>query len=142
MKNIRKETANHNKEVLINDLKLIQYKNTSIFENNKLFVLSPSIRNSVNWFDFRDVIINRIDDMKKGVLLIRFFDNYILIDLKLFLNKMIDNNPYDTKNSGKHWKFKIEKKEGNMVIICNQRSKTCYDAKKLNKEEIINLLSN
>ena len=61
-------TTNHNKDFLLNELKLIQYKNSTIFENSNYFVLSPSVQNKNNWFDIRNVNLVKFPKEKKGKL--------------------------------------------------------------------------
>lgn len=58
-------TSNHHKEVLTEDLKLIQYKNSSLLENKDLFVLSPSVQNTKMWFDLRKVNLDRQPPKKR-----------------------------------------------------------------------------
>lgn len=142
MNNIRKESSQNNQTTLTIDLGLFQKGNTTIYSNQKIFVLSPSVRNKINWFDLRKVIIDRIENNKSKLLIIRFHDNYILIDLKDFLNKMIDKNPFDSKNSGIHWKFKIKKDEQNNWFIYNQRSMIRYYIEEINKQKLIIKVNN
>ncbi|SDN87573.1 hypothetical protein SAMN05443253_12318 [Bacillus sp. OK048] len=70
-------------------------------------MLSPSVQNSYNWFDLRIVNIKQFDRKnQKGYLLIRFFDKFLLADLRLFLRSMVSKENYvKTKVSGVHWKF-------------------------------------
>lgn len=133
MINNRKTSSEINKEKLQKQLKLIQYKNTTIFENDSLFVLSPSVQNNQKWFDIREVNINKIDKSKKAYLIIRFFSKFIIINLYEFIKIMIyDCKSNHTKNSGIHWKFVIK----NNCII-NKKSKKEF---KINIVENINLL--
>lgn len=142
MSDIRKESAQHNQSILIKDLGLFQKGNTSIYTNQKFFVLSPSIRNKLNWFDLRKVIIEQIETIKMQLLIIRFHDNYMLVDLKVFLDSMIDENPFNTKNSGIHWKFKIKKEEQNKWFIYNQRSLKKYFVDEIDKQKLIENINN
>lgn len=120
MLNKRKISSEINKEILISQLCLKQYKNTTIFKNNSLFVLSPSVQNKQKWFDIREVNINRFKQNKKAYLIIRYFNKFIIINLINFIELMISGcDSYQTKNSGKHWKFQI--KEG---YIINKSSKS------------------
>ncbi len=120
MINNRKASSEINKEILINKLCLIQYKNTTIFENDNLFVLSPSVQNKQKWFDIREVNINKIDKTKKAYLIIRFFSQFIIINLHEFIEKMICGCESNiTKNSGIHWKFVIKN-----ICIINKKSKS------------------
>ena len=103
------ETTNKNKEFLIHDLGLKQHRNTTIFTKDDIFILSPSVGNQYNWFDIRQVNIEKFTSKyNKGFLLIRFFNELLLADLREFISSIIDINKFaDTKNSGVHWKFRI-----------------------------------
>ena len=74
-----KSTSNHNREVLTKDLGLNQQKNSSVFENEDFFVLSPSVQNKINWFDLRKINLDKKPEKKKGLLIIRLFDKFILM---------------------------------------------------------------
>ena len=133
MKNKRKVSSEVNKEILKKQLKLIQYKNTTIFENDSLFVLSPSVQNEQKWFDIREVNLIKVDTNKEALLIIRYFYCFIKIKLNDFIKKMIQGCKLDcTKNSGNHWKFIIKNE-----YILNKKSKSNF---KINIIEDINLL--
>jgi len=130
-------TTNHNKDFLLGVLKLSQYRNSTVFENSNFFVLSPSVQNKNNWFDLRKVNLDKFPSKKKGKLLIRLYDDFILIDLREFISKLLDNNPYDTKNSGIHWKFQIKKSDGNISYIFNTKTKEKFFIEKLDRNEVL-----
>jgi hypothetical protein len=113
-----------NKGVLINELDLRQVTNTTIYVKGSYFVLSPSVQNSYNWFDLRLVNLKQFDRKnQKGYLLIRFFDKFLLADLRSFWRAMISKENYvKTKVSGVHWKFIIRFVNGQYIIV-NQRDK-------------------
>jgi len=133
----RISTSNHNKDFLLNELKLIQYRNTTIFENQNYFVLSPSVQNKNNWFDIRNVNLIKFSKEKKGKLLIRLYDDFILIDLREFMKEQIDGNPYNTNNSGIHWKFQIRTTEKGEVYIFNTKTKEKFFIEKLDRNEVL-----
>ena len=130
-------TTNHNKDFLLNELKLIQYKNSTIFENSNYFVLSPSVQNKNNWFDIRNVNLVKFPKEKKGKLLIRLYNDFILIDLREFMEEQIDGNPYNTTNSGIHWKFQIRTTEKGEVYIFNTKTKEKFFVEKVDKNGVL-----
>ncbi|KUO65285.1 MAG: hypothetical protein APF83_02900 [Lutibacter sp. BRH_c52] len=131
-------TTNHNKEFLLKELKLSQYRNSTIFENKDYFVLSPSIQNKNNWFDLRQINLEKLTKEKKGKLLIRLYDDFILIDLRKFMTDLLDNDPYDSTNSGIHWKFQIKEVEGNKMYIFNTKTKQKFFVEKTDKNGVLN----
>ena len=130
-------TTNKNKEFLIKELKLSQYRNSTIFENKDYFVLSPSIQNKNNWFDLRQINLEKLPKEKKGKLLIRLYDDFILIDLRKFMTDLLDNDPYDTTNSGIHWKFQIKEVEGKRMYIFNTKTKKKFFIEKIDKNKVL-----
>lgn len=118
--------SNINKDVLLDDLGLKQFSNTTVFRKNGYFVLSPSMQSSESlWFDLRKVNIDRYDKLKeKGFLLIRYFDKLLLADIDDFFSKMIDWNKFvQTSGSGIHWKFKIRSSFDGSYIVRSQVNK-------------------
>jgi hypothetical protein len=107
-------TSKNNIEVLVNDLGLKQYRNTTIFTKEKKFILSPSVGNDANWFDVRKVNLDKYtSEYSEGYLLIRFKEKFLIINLREFIDKMIDENKFsDTKNSGIHWQFIVYEPSG------------------------------
>jgi hypothetical protein len=80
---------NINRDVLVRDLGLKQYRNTTIYTRSNVFVLSPSSQNSYNWFDLRKVNLDRYDSSKvRGHLLVRFHDVLLWADLNEFMIHM------------------------------------------------------
>jgi hypothetical protein len=128
---------NVNKGVLINELDLRQVSNTTIYVKGRYFVLSPSVQNSYNWFDLRLVNLKQFDRKnQKGYLLIRFFDKFLLADLRSFWRVMISKENYvKTKVSGVHWKFIIRFENGQYIII-NQRDKKQFVIEEVTLEEL------
>ncbi|NLP59467.1 hypothetical protein [Lutibacter sp. B1] len=129
-------TRNNNIDVLVNDLKLTQLKNSTIFENNDYFVLSPSVQNKKNWFDLRKVNLDKFLKEKKGILLIRLLNDFILIDLRKFTRELIDDNPYITENSGIHWKFQITESLDKKKYIFNTKSKKRFYIEVISKDKL------
>ena len=128
---------NVNRDILINELDLKQVSNTTIFLKGKYFVLSPSVQNSYNWFDLRLVNLKQFDRKnQKGYLLIRFFDKFLLGDLRLFIRSMVSKENYvKTKVSGVHWKFNIRHVNGQYLIV-NQRDKMQFVIEEVTQDEL------
>ncbi len=130
-------TRVHNLSVLTKDLELKQIKNTSIFENHKYFVLSPSVQNKINWFDLRKINLDKKPGGKQGILLIRLLDDFILVDLKKIVAELCKSEPYETKKSGIHWKFQIRTTELNKSYIFNAKSYERLYVDRIGKEQLI-----
>lgn len=66
-------SGNINKNILTNDLKLSQDRNTIFFENDEFIVLSPSIQNNSWWFDLLRGNVEKVQNSSKdGLLVLRF----------------------------------------------------------------------
>jgi len=130
-------TINHNKEFLTKDLHLIQDRNSTIFENREYFVLSPSVQNKKNWFDLRKVNLDKKSTDKKGLLLIRLLNDFILVDLNKITSELCDNKPYETSNSGIHWKFEIRAMESGQHYIFNTKTKEKIYVDRMNKQQVL-----
>ena len=130
-------TINHNKEFLTKDLQLVQHRNSTIFENRKYFILSPSVQNKNNWFDLRKVNLDKKNNSKKGILLIRLLNDFILIDLNEIICELCDNEPYETSNSGIHWKFQIRTSESDKQYIFNTKTKEKLYVDRMNKKQVL-----
>lgn len=128
---------NVNRDILINELDLKQVSNTTMFLKGKYFVLSPSVQNSYNWFDLRLVNLKQFDRKnRKGYLLIRFFDKFLLGDLRLFLRSMVSKENYvKTKVSGVHWKFIIKRVNGRYIIVY-QKDKSQFVIEEVTQDEL------
>ncbi|MDZ5472691.1 hypothetical protein SM124_13210 [Bacillus sp. 31A1R] len=141
MSNNRASSSNVHKDFLINGLGLKQVSNTTIFKKRDVFVLSPSVQNDAFWFDLRKVNVDKFDgNREKGYLLIRFFNQFLLMDLQEFLNQMVEEDKFaQTTNSGIHWKFKIIKKIDSYKVksMINKRE---IQIPEVNTETLINLL--
>ncbi len=130
-------TINHNKEVLTKDLGFLQYRNSTIFENQKYFVLSPSVQNVNNWFDLRKINLEKINHDKKGILLIRLLNDFIVVDLNKVVTELCSSEPYESKNSGIHWKFQIRANEANQQYIFNTKSKEKIYVNRIDKKHLL-----
>ena len=51
--------SNVNRDALVGQLGLKQYKNTTIYTRSGVFVISPSSQNAYSWFDLRQVNLVR-----------------------------------------------------------------------------------
>ena len=139
-----KTTESFEKDFLINHLHLKQYKNTTVFTKDDIFILSPSI--SINkqnkyWFDMREININRFDTNKylKFIILIRIVDvGIVLLDFEEV--KKIMNTASKKEQKGlKVWSFTIEF-EDKSVKIFNKKDKTFLSTTMISKEQIKILL--
>lgn len=128
---------NVNKDFLVHELNLKQVSNTTIFVKGKFFVLSPSVQNTYNWFDLRLVNLKQFDRKNQnGYLLIRFFDKFLLADLRSFMQAMVSKENYvKTKVSGIHWKYNIRLVNGRYIII-NQRDKMQFIIEEVTIDEL------
>lgn len=134
----RSNTANHHKNILIKELKLTQVANTSIFKQKNYFILSPSVQNDHWWFDLRKVNLVKFNkEEETGYLLIRFFDQFLVCNLREFIQKkMISKENYaETAASGIHWKFNIIQKDGQYIVI-NQKDKSQYPMKEVSVRKL------
>jgi hypothetical protein len=86
LSNVRANSSNVNKNILLSDLKLTQYSNTTIFKKSGYFFLSPSVQNDHWWFDIRKVNIDKFNTgIEKGYLLIRLLDKFLICKLENFI---------------------------------------------------------
>ncbi|WP_019413556.1 hypothetical protein [Paenisporosarcina sp. TG20] len=104
-----RESSKVNLDFLVNDLGLIQERNTKVFRKGKLFVISPSVQNKNNLFDIGVNIMDSFNsEEQEGYLLVRYQDQYLMAKLKAFEKKMMlpDTKSVTTKLPP-HWKFKV-----------------------------------
>lgn len=137
-------TSKNNVDVLLKDLGLKQYRNTTIFTKENKFILSPSVANIRNWFDIRKVNLDKFTSKYfDGKLIIRFKEKFLICNLREFIDKMIDKNRFsDTKNSGIHWQFIIKKplNINDIYKAINRLSKKEIRLKLVNKEDLIKII--
>ncbi|MFC4409020.1 hypothetical protein ACFOZY_01080 [Chungangia koreensis] len=137
MSDVQKSTL-VNKSFLIRDLKLRQVSNTTIFRRGDCFVLSPSVQNQHNWFDIREVNINKFNpEVHNGYLLIRFKERFLFGKLDTFQREMLrDDLIVNSSVLTPHWKFNII--ESPYTHVVNQRNKLKkYKMKDATKEQLI-----
>ena len=137
MANVQKSIA-VNKDFLLNDLGLKQISNTTIFRKNDCFVLSPSVQNKHNWFDLREVNVNKYNpDVHKGYLLIRFKDRLLVANLKVFQQRMLKEELIVHSNvMTPHWKFIIQ--EASIISAINQKDKNeKFELQECTKQQLI-----
>ncbi|WP_342553719.1 hypothetical protein [Paenibacillus sp. FSL R7-0652] len=117
--------TNLNREILIRNLGLQQYKNTSIYTNNRCFVISPSSQNTYGWFDLRQINLDRFDATNdRGHLLVRFKDEFLWADLNYIIQYCIsDESSVYTPSIGVHWKFNVVKDSEDSYIAVNRTGK-------------------
>ena len=112
--NNKVNTRDHNIGIL-QSIGYKKVKNTTVFQNDSKFILSPAVSvgsNGKYWFDIREVNLNRINEDSEALLLVRIVPNLFIFDyLKrfslLFTQQLMDNRP----NSGNVWGIHIEMNE-------------------------------
>ena len=127
-----------NKNILMEELGLRQYSNTTIFTKGNIFVLSPSVQNSHSWFDLRKINIDRFDENhNNGFLILRYLDKLLLTELKEFKLKMMpEDKTVFTKSMGIHWKFNIVNQNGRYSVVNQQNRNFKYPMIKVAPEEL------
>ena len=102
----------HNEDVLVNDLSLRRQGTSIIYSDDNTVFLSPYISEDKYNFDISRANIQKyINGGKKGYLLIRFHDKYLLEEMERFMDELIDESsksPYYRHSTEYRWKFKIE----------------------------------
>ncbi|SOC41460.1 McrB family protein [Ureibacillus acetophenoni] len=103
------EVGNVNVDVLKEKLKVDRKGAEVVFQNEELFIISPSIQNGSNWFDLRKINIERFyNSKKKGLLLLRHNTYFLIADLNDFTTQMMRKEDMkSTSTGGDHWKFNI-----------------------------------
>ena len=133
-------TRDHNLEVL-QYLGYRKVRNTTIFESENDFILSPAVSESTNgkyWFDVREVNLNQINS--NSLLLVRIVpDLFILETIKsissLLSKQVMDNRP----NSGNVWGIHIDlNKPSNSALLYNIKNTDNKIPTKLLKKTAIN----
>lgn len=126
-----------NRDVLVGQLGLKQYKNTTIYTKSGIFVISPSSQNSYNWFDIRKVNIDRYDRTKvTGHLLVRFQEKILWADLNQFIDSSIsEESTVFTPSIGVHWKFNVVKHEDTYIAL-NRTGKQKYKLNNMSVEQL------
>lgn len=109
-------------------LKVKRYKNTTVYLNEDIAILSPYVDNKYHWFDLRQVNFDRINDKSRKWLIIRDTKfGLIICDLNGLINTMIkESNKVITEKAGVHWKFIIEKNGRDEYKIVNQHDHEIY----------------
>ena len=130
--------SNVNRDALVGQLGLKQYKNTTIFIRNGVFVLSPSSQNDYSWFDLRKVNLERYDRTKEnGHLLVRFRNNLLWAELNQFIDQCIsDESSVYTRSIGTHWKFNIINDVAGNYNAINRTGKQKYKLTQMTVEEL------
>ncbi|RHW35911.1 hypothetical protein D1B33_12520 [Lysinibacillus yapensis] len=103
------EVGNVNVEILKEKLNVDRKGAEVVFQNEDLFIISPSIQNGSNWFDLRITNLERYYySGKKGLLLLRHNKHFLIADLNDFsVQLMKKEDMRTTSTGGEHWKFNI-----------------------------------
>lgn len=115
------ETGNVNVDILQSSLNVTRKGAEVVFQNEELFIISPSIQNGSDWFDIRKVNLIRFQESgKKGLLILRHGENFLIADLNNFAQQMMqDETIKSTFTGGEHWKFNIIS-SGDIQAVFNQ----------------------
>lgn len=135
------ETRDHNIDLLY-DLGYKKVKNTTVFKKGGKFILSPAVSVASNgkyWFDIREVNLNRINEDKNALLLVRIVPNLFILDSiqifsALFDKQVMDNRP----NSGNVWgiHIKMDQKSREAIVFNLKNSSKKIRKDLLNIDEI------
>lgn len=128
-----------NKDILEDRLGFKQHSRSIIFLKGSSLVLSPSVQNQYNWFDIRKPNLDFYLDTPsfKGILVIRFFDKFLVSNLEDFIKKMMPDDKFVfNKSIGPHWKFRIRKNTDSYSIYNQQNSAVSYPIKEYSVQEL------
>ncbi|WDH95754.1 hypothetical protein PUW24_16260 [Paenibacillus urinalis] len=133
--------SNVNRDVLVGQLGLRQYKNTTIYTKSRVFVISPSSQNSYSWFDLRKVNLDRYDRTKEtGHLLVRYQNILLWAELNQFIdNSISEESKVYTPSIGVHWKFNIVEHDGNYTAL-NRTGKQKYKLINIGVEKLKSII--
>lgn len=137
-----RSTSNYKKDVLTNN-GFSQYRNTTIFLKERVFVLSPAVcRNSQGyyWFDIREKIIQNFDPelYDKFVVIVRIVDVGFLFLTFKDLKKIMTVESKTESSGGKVWSFKIVDNFSKIVNKVSDYDK--IDVQKLLEKELVQKL--
>ncbi|MFF5994093.1 AAA family ATPase [Lysinibacillus sp. KU-BSD001] len=134
------EKGNVNVDVLHNELKLNRKGAEVVFQNDDLFVISPSIQNGANWFDIRKLNLDRFKmSNKKGLLILRHEQHFLFADLHDFaLQLMKETYLRSSKTGGEHWKFNIENLDAQYFVYNQGNRNLLYTMRYSDKQTLKN----
>ncbi len=146
------ETKYHNLEFLTGILELKQLKaNSTVFEKDDIFVLSPAVGKGSNLFDIREVNIEMFDkkNYRAGLVILRIVegDKFLIVELNE-LSGLIGEYFANSKKGGITWKFRInslknfydsEFDNSTFVYIYNHNNNSVSPVRTvlLNKDDVI-----
>ncbi|CAM5218275.1 hypothetical protein UACE39S_00113 [Ureibacillus acetophenoni] len=133
------ETGNKNIDIFIKQLGLKQHGGGSIiFENDELFVLSPSVQNQFNRFDLNlsNVTTARLNN-KKGLFIVRYLDDLLVGDLEEFLNKMVIDSLMYTNNSTQKWQYNVRNQNNRYYITLQKAKGLEFNLVKMSERKLI-----
>lgn len=103
--------SKNNEDVLQNDLSLRRHGKSILYSNDEEVFFSPYISEGKYNFDISGANIQKyINEGKKGYILIRFHDKFLLEEMDQFMCELIDESsksPYYRHSAEYRWKFKI-----------------------------------
>ncbi|SOC11363.1 5-methylcytosine-specific restriction endonuclease McrBC GTP-binding regulatory subunit McrB [Ureibacillus xyleni] len=133
------QAASVNRDILISKLKLEEKsKNSIIFENNKYFVISPTMQNNNDRFD---IILNNIEiareSKKKKLIIVRYKSILLLGNLVEFLDKMTpEEQLYPHKKTYK-WQYTIKRDDQGYFIRLQGLPDSKFLLKEVNEAELL-----
>ena len=119
-----RDTSNYKKEILTN-LNFMQYRNTTIYSQKDIFILSPSVAKNQQgyyWFDIREKILSQFDPKiyKTFHCIIRIVDvGFLSFPFQKIQKIMTKESKIEKPSKNKVWSFKIQ---NDFSIIVNRKS--------------------
>ena len=138
------ETRNHNIQ-LLPELGFDQYRNTTVFSNQTISIISPAVAQNTNggyWFDLRKVNLDRLNP--NSYLLVRIVPDLFIFETienisKFITSKLMENRP----NSGNVWALGLKPapNEKTALLFNKANSDNSILVKLLNIEQARHCLS-
>lgn len=132
-------TGSKNIDILIKGLELQQESGAStVFENDNLFVLSPSVQNPGGRFDVNLTNIEKARaNKKKSLLVIRYFKKLLVGNLDKFINEMTIESSMYTHNETRKWQYTVRENKGRYFLTLQKARGIEFDLVKKSEEELI-----
>lgn len=105
----RINTISHNID-LLNELGFNKIRNTTVFQSNENYIISPSVAENTNgryWFDLREVNLNRVNF--EAMLLLRIVPNLFILQSINSIQVLLQQSVMDCRpNSGNVWSLNVK----------------------------------
>ncbi len=142
---MRTNTRYHNIEIITDKFAYKQVGNSTLFEKDGKYMLSPAVSEGESgsyWIDIRQANLDQIPDRNECDLLIRIVpDMFCYCKLsqinKLLAPHLMDNRPH----SGNVWGIKLDLKKfkKRIIIRSNRDSNIAVELPLIKKEEILKM---